>query len=75
MLAEVSRKNDRSRAFSAESHTYFSKHPVLRIVRNHRESYPVRPSRRSDLRKIMRCYLSGDYEGEESPPHPGFTRT
>jgi hypothetical protein len=48
MLAEVSRKNDRSRAFSAESHTYFSKHPVLRIVRNHRESYPVRPSRRSD---------------------------
>jgi hypothetical protein len=27
MLAEVSRKNDRSRALSAESHTYFSRHP------------------------------------------------
>jgi hypothetical protein len=63
------------RALSVRVTTYFLKHPVPTIVRNHRESYLVWPSRRSDLRKIMRCYLSGDYEGEESPPHPGFTRT
>ncbi len=25
-------------ALSAESHTYFSKHPLPKIVRNHRES-------------------------------------
>jgi len=42
MLAEVSRKMIAPRALSAKSHTHFSKHPVPRIVRNHRESYPVR---------------------------------
>jgi hypothetical protein len=32
----------------SEDQTYFSKHPVSRIVRNHCASYPVRPSCRSD---------------------------